>query len=58
MDPYEEGRRKGQESAERGGDWRDNPHALGTRQWFEFEEGRREGGAQDVGPAAGLPPWA
>lgn len=57
MDRTDEAREKGRESAERGGDWRDNPHSHGSREWFAFEDGRREGGAKDVGPAEGTPAW-
>lgn len=38
-DPYQYAHRRGQFAAERGGDWRDNPHTPGTREWFEFEDG-------------------
>lgn len=49
---------KGKESAEKNGSWRDNPHRPGTREYYEFEDGRRDGGAKDVGPAPGTPSWA
>ena len=48
----------GRRSHEAGGDWRDNPHAPGTRDWFAFEDGRRDAGATVVGPAPGTPGWA
>ena len=48
---------EGRESAERGEDWTANPYHPGTREWFAFEDGRREGGAKDVGPTPGTPAW-
>lgn len=54
MTPHDQG----QQSAENGGTWRDNPHQPGSREWYEFEDGRRDGGATDVGPTAGCPSWA
>lgn len=47
----------GRAAQESGGDWRDNPHRLGTREWFAFEDGRRDAGAKDVGAAPGTPAW-
>jgi len=40
-----------------GGHWTDNPHRHGSREWFEFEDGRRDAGANDVGLAPGTPAW-
>lgn len=45
----------GRESAERGEDWTANPHQRGSREWFAFEDGRREGGAHDTGSTPGSP---
>lgn len=36
---HEYAHRRGSEARSRGGDWRDNPHTPGTREWFEFEDG-------------------
>lgn len=47
----------GKKSQEQGGDWRDNNHRRGSREWFAFEEGRQQAGATDVGPAPGTPAW-
>lgn len=47
----------GRRVQESGGSWRDDPHRPGTREWFAFEDGRREAGAKDVGPAPGTPAW-
>lgn len=47
----------GRRCHEAGGDWRDNPHRPGSADWFAFEDGRRDAGAADVGPAAGCPAW-
>ena len=52
-DAYEDGK----QTQEQGGDWRDNPHRPGTRDWFAFEDGRRDAGAKDVGPGEGTPAW-
>jgi hypothetical protein len=49
---------KGLESSQQGGTWRDNPHRPGTLEYYEFEDGRRDGGAKDVGRAPGTPNWA
>lgn len=49
---------RGKQSAENGGARDDNPHRYGSREWFAFEDGRRAGGAEDVGPAPGTPAWA
>jgi hypothetical protein len=38
-DPYQHARRRGENAKSRGGDWRDNPHTPGTREWFEFNDG-------------------
>jgi hypothetical protein len=38
-DPYQYARRRGEEAAKQGCDWRSNPHLPGTREWFEFDEG-------------------
>lgn len=38
-DPYQYAHRRGAEAAGSGGDWRDNPHTPGTREWFEFDDG-------------------
>lgn len=40
VDPYDRAREAGQDAAERGGDWRDNPYTPGSREWFEFEDDR------------------
>jgi hypothetical protein len=41
--------------------WTENPHRLGSREWFAFEDGRREA-AKERGEAEesreGLPAWA
>jgi hypothetical protein len=41
--------------------WTENPHRLGSREWFAFEDGRREA-AKERGEAEesreGLPTWA
>lgn len=47
----------GKKCQEQGGDWRDNPHRHGSREYFAYEEGRREAVAKDVGPAPGTPAW-
>lgn len=41
-DPYQYANRRGRAAKERGGDWRDNPHTPGTREWFAFEDGLTE----------------
>ncbi len=38
-DPYQYAHRRGTAAKENGGDWRDNPHLPGTREWFEFNDG-------------------
>jgi hypothetical protein len=47
----------GKQAQESGGSWRDNPHRPGTRDWFAFEDGRRDAEAKDVGPAEDTPAW-
>ncbi len=41
-DPYQYAHRMGRTAASNGGDWRDNPHLPGTREWFEFDDGLKE----------------
>ena len=47
----------GRKCQEQGGDWRDNDYRRGSREWFAYEDGRRDAGAKDVGPASGTPAW-
>lgn len=47
----------GLESARNDGDWRDNPYRVGSTAWFQCEDGRADGGAEDVGPVPGTAPW-
>jgi hypothetical protein len=48
----------GKQTQEDGGSWRDNPHRPGTTDYYAFEDGRRDAGAKDVGPADGTPSWS
>jgi hypothetical protein len=48
---------EGRKAQEQGGSWRDNPHRPGTRDYYAYEDGRRDAGAKDVGPAPGTPSW-
>jgi hypothetical protein len=47
----------GRRCHEGGGDMRDNPYTKGSRDWFAFEDGRRDAGAKDVGWSPGNPAW-
>jgi hypothetical protein len=40
--PYDRAARKGRESGESGGDWRDNPHTPGTREHYEFADAQAD----------------
>ena len=48
-DPYQYARRRGREAGQRGGDWHDNPHTPGTREYYEFEDGLSERKEDDRG---------
>lgn len=40
---HDRARREGEESGRRGGDWRDNPHTPGTREYYEFQDWQEKG---------------